>query len=304
MNVYLALVRCTCMNEGFKDGLISVLKLHVFADKCNIHLMLRVIQPVEESLEIGKVRLRKVIDMEMAQYHFIKTLAFHVQRNLIDGRSIDGLDHMARLHVTEQCHFSPDFRSKFLFCTAYDDVRMHTGLLKHLYGVLCRLGLQLLGSTEIRNECQMDAGEVFLRKFPLKLTDRLQERLRLHVTYSSTHLGDDDIEFAGLAEQKHTPLDFISDMRDDLYGLSEISAFTLLIDNGIINFTGSNVVRLGHVNAKEALVMSQVQVGLGSVIRHVALAMLVRVQCSRVNVDVRIEFLNGDSQPSGLQKFS
>ena len=93
-------------------------------------------------------------------------------------------------------------------------------------------------------------------------------------------------------------------MRNNLYGLSEISAFTLLVDNGIINLTGSNVVSLGHVNTQEALVMSQVQVGLGSVIGHVALAMLVRVQCSRVNVDIWVKFLNGDSQPSGLQKFS
>ena len=175
---------------------------------------------------------------------------------------------------------------------------MDTGLLEHLDGMLRRLCLEFLRRAQVRYQSQVYADEILVRQLPLKLTDRLQERLRLHITYSSADLGDDHIEFAGLAEQKHTPLDFISDMRNNLYGLSEISAFTLLIDNGIINLTGSNVVSLGHVNTQEALVMPQIQVG------HVALAMLVRVQCSRVNVDVRIEFLNGDSQSSGLQKFS
>ena len=139
--------------------------------------MLRMIELIEEALEVCEVRSRKVIDMEMVQNHLVEFLAFHIQRNLIDGRSVDGLDHMARFHVTEQSHLSSDICGKFLFCTAYDNVRMDTGLLEHLDRVLCRLGFQLLGRTEIRNECQMDACKILLRQFPLQLTDSLKERL-------------------------------------------------------------------------------------------------------------------------------
>ena len=89
-------------------------------------------------------------------------------------------------------------------------------------------------------------------------------------------------------------------MRDNLYGLAEISTFTFLVYDCEIYFSGSDVIGLCHMNTQEPLIMSEVQVRLCTVIRHIALAMLVRVQCSRVNVDVGIKFLNGYSKSSGL----
>ena len=165
------------MDERLEDGLIRVLKLDILADKCDIYLMLRMIQSIQETLELCKIRLRKIFDMEMIQNHLIETLPFHVHRNLVNGRSVDGLDHVARLYVTEQSHLSSDIGSKFLFSTANDNVRMYTGLLKHLYRVLCRLGFQLLGCSQVRHQCKVDACEVLLRKLPLQLSDSLKERL-------------------------------------------------------------------------------------------------------------------------------
>lgn len=49
--------------------------------------------------------------------------------------------------------------------------------------------------------------------------------------------------------------------------------------------------------------MSEVEVGLGSILRHIAFSMLVRVESSRVDVDVRVKFLDGDTQSPGLQQF-
>ena len=48
--------------------------------------------------------------------------------------------------------------------------------------------------------------------------------------------------------------------------------------------------------------MSQVEVGLKTVVRHVALAVLVGVQGARVDVDVGVEFLNSDLIAACLQQ--
>ena len=50
--------------------------------------------------------------------------------------------------------------------------------------------------------------------------------------------------------------------------------------------------------------MSQVEVGLHTVHRHVALAVLVGVQRARVDVDVGIELLDGHFVPTCLQQFA
>ena len=49
------------------------------------------------------------------------------------------------------------------------------------------------------------------------------------------------------------------------------------------------------MNAQEPLVMSEVEVCLRTVIRNVALAVLIGIQCTRVYVDVGVKFLDGDS---------
>ena len=50
--------------------------------------------------------------------------------------------------------------------------------------------------------------------------------------------------------------------------------------------------------------MPQVQVGFGTIIGHIAFPMLVRVEGARVNIDVRVEFLDGDREAPGLEKFA
>ncbi len=50
--------------------------------------------------------------------------------------------------------------------------------------------------------------------------------------------------------------------------------------------------------------MSQVQVSFVAVHGDIALAMLVGVQCTRVDVDVRVKFLDGDIVSTGLQQLA
>jgi hypothetical protein len=51
---------------------------------------------------------------------------------------------------------------------------------------------------------------------------------------------------------------------------------------------------LRHAGGDEALVVAQIQVGLGAVVGHEHLAMLERRHRARVDVDVRVELDQGD----------
>ena len=92
-------------------------------------------------------------------------------------------------------------------------------------------------------------------------------------------------------------------MRHNLDRFAEVGAFALLGDDGIVDFAGGDVVRFGGVDIQEALVVTEVKVGLSTVFGDIALAVLVRVERARVDVDVGVEFLNRHPEAAGLQKF-
>ena len=55
-------------------------------------------------------------------------------------------------------------------------------------------------------------------------------------------------------------------------------------------------------HSSEALIVAEIEVGLGAVLGDIALAMLIGVQRPRVDVDVGVEFLIGDRIAPGLQQ--
>ena len=93
-------------------------------------------------------------------------------------------------------------------------------------------------------------------------------------------------------------------MRYNLNGFAQIVAPTLLIDHRFVDPTRGKRIILGGLNAGEAFVVSQVEIGLHAVYRNVALAVFVGVERSGIDIDVGIELLNGDVVASCLQEFT
>ena len=91
-------------------------------------------------------------------------------------------------------------------------------------------------------------------------------------------------------------------MGNDLNSLAKISPFTFLGDYGIVYLTSGDVVRLGGVDAQETLVVTKVEIRFRTVLRNIALTVLIRIQRAWINVDVGIEFLDGDPKTSCLKK--
>ena len=169
--------------------------------------------------------------------------------------------------------------------------------------MLSRLGLKFPSSSKIRYQGQVYGTDAVFRKLPLELAYGLNKGLGLHISYSSTHLGNDYVVFSGLAEKKHSAFDFIRDMRYNLHCPAKVCTLSLLGNHGVIDFSCSHIVRLRGMDAQKALVMTEIKVGLSAILRYITFTVLVWIESSRVNVNIRIELLNSHPKSPGLKKF-
>ncbi len=87
-------------------------------------------------------------------------------------------------------------------------------------------------------------------------------------------------------------------MRDNLNRFPQIIATAFLVDNRLVDSSGGDVVGLCGLYACETFVVPEVKVSLMSVDCDVALAMLIRVEGARVDVDVWVKFLDSHSVAS------
>ena len=137
------------MDEGFLDGLVRILQLDILTDKDNLNLVLRVLNPVEESLPPAQFRRSEIVNLEFADGELVQMLLVHVERNLINAPGIDALDDMAGADVAEQGDLALKFRRQGMLGTADDDVRFDSTLLKHLDRVLRGFGLEFLRCAQV-----------------------------------------------------------------------------------------------------------------------------------------------------------
>ena len=178
-----------------------------------------------------------------------------------------------------------------MFRAEYQHIGLDTGALQLFYGVLGRFGFQFAGCCKIGYISKVYAQGVFTQ-FPFQLADAFQVRKRLDVAYRTTDFGNYEIEFIFVAQQLYITLDFIRNVRDYLNGLSQIIAAALFVDNAFVDTSGCNIVGLCGLDTQEAFVVPQVEIGFMAVYRYVAFSVLIRVQRTRVDIDIRVELLN------------
>ena len=193
--------------------------------------------------------------------------------------------------------------TQFVFGAQDEDIRLDAQALQLLHGVLRGLRLQLAGSGEVRHIGQVNAHRI-ATQLPLELADGLQEGLAFDVAHGAADFRDDEIVLVLLAEVQHVALDFVRDVGDDLDGLSQIVAPAFLVNNALVDTSGGEVVVTCGLDAGKPFIVAQVQVRFLSVVRHIALSVLVGVERTGVNVDVGVELLNGDVVATGLQQFA
>ena len=115
-------------------------------------------------------------------------------------------------------------------------------------------------------------------------------------------LGDDEVDVAGLGDQRDPLLDLVGDVRHDLHGAAEVVAAALAADHRVVDPAGGDVRRAARVGVGEALVVAEVEIGLGAVLGDEHLAVLVGRHRARVDVDVGVELLQATVRPRATSR--
>ena len=79
---------------------------------------------------------------------------------------------------------------------------------------------------------------------------------------------------------------------------------TFAINDCLVDAPRGDGVVARSMNTCESFIVAEVEVGLHAIDGHIALAMLVGIERSRVDVDVGIELLDGDGVAAGLQQLA
>src|SRR3970282_1432482 len=129
---------------------------------------------------------------------------------------------------------------------------------------------------------------------PPYLPDPLQERQRLDAADGAADLDQADVEAVGGLDD--AALDLIGDVRDHLHSAAEVVAAALLADHVVVDAPRRDRVLAAQAGAHVALVMAEVQVGLGAVVGDVDLAVLERAHRARIDIDVGAELHHRHAQ--------
>ena len=218
----------------------------------------------------------------------------HHEGDLVDGRCVDALDNGVGGHVAELCHFAAHGGGDVVFGAEHQHVGLDTHLLQLLHGMLGRFGFQLFGGAYVGDISEVDADYV-VAHFPFQLAHGLEVRGGLDVAHGASYLGNHEVIVAGVAQQFDVAFDFVCDVGYNLHRLAQVIAAAFLVDDALVDAAGGDIVGARGADVGETFVVAQVEVGLVAVYRHIALAVLVRVEGARVDVDIGVEFLDGDT---------
>ena len=136
--------------------------------------------------------------------------------------------------------------------------------------------------------------------FVAELADRLKERQALDVADGAADFAQHEVEVLVAVADKI--LDRVCDVRNHLDGRAKVIAAALLGNDVLINLAGADTVALGCGPSGEALVVTEVEIGLSAVVGDEDFAMLIGRHRSRIDVEIGIELAQTDLVAARLQQ--
>ena len=226
------------------------------------------------------------------------------------GASTAGRDRLD-VDVAHQRDLALDRVGDLAVGAQHEGVGLDADLAQRRDRVLGRLGLQLAARREVGHERDVEEEDAVAAEVVAHLAGRLEERQRLDVADRAADLGDDDVGRVGVVDPRgagrlgaHPRLDLVGDVRDDLHGVAEVLAAPLAGDDPVVDLPGRDVGAALEVDVEEALVVTDVEVGLGAVVGDEHLAVLERVHRAGVDVEVGVELLHRHPQPACPEQVS
>ena len=189
-----------------------------------------------------------------------------------------------------------------MFRAAKQNLRLQTDLAQFGDALLRRFRLQFAGRLDVRHSVTCTFTTFCGADFENELPDRFQKRQTLDVAGRAADFRDDDVGFAFVRDLANAVLDFVGHVRNHLHGFAEVIAAAFLQDHAFVNLAAGEIVVARENAIGEALVMAEIEIGLGAIIEDINFAVLERVHRSRIDVEIGIEFLENNPQSAQLEK--
>ncbi|MNI07338.1 hypothetical protein D3C73_603450 [compost metagenome] len=292
----------TAVMQRLDQRLIGILQAGIFADDRDRDFAFRRPDAVADVFPRVETRLRRRLDAEGGQNLVVEAFLVICNRNVIDIGDIERLDDGAFAHVAEQRKLAAFRFRDFPVGAHQQDVGMNAERLQFLDRMLRRLGLQFAGCRNIRHQGQVNVDHGAARQVVVDLADRLHERHRLDIADRTADFAKNEIIVViALGDEI---LDLVRHVRNDLDGRAEVIAAAFLVDDVLVDPAGGDVVGLGRRTAREPLVVTEIEIRLGTVVGHKDLAVLGRAHRARINVEIRIELLQPNPVTPRLEQCS
>jgi hypothetical protein len=224
------------------------------------------------------------------------------QRDLVDVVDVLGRDDRLVAERGEERDLLADVVAQLALGAAQQHVGLDADAPQLVDRVLRGLRLELARVADVGHQRQVDVHALAPPDVDRELADGLEERQRLDVAHRAADLGDDDVDVARLGDQADALLDLVGDVRDDLDGAAEVVAAALAADHRVVDAAGGDVRRARRVRVRVALVVAEVEIGLGPVLGHEDLAVLIGRHRAGIDVDVRVELLQADGESAGHEE--
>ncbi len=299
-NVDPGLVGEAAGTQGLGHRQVGVVQVDVLADQRDGDLLLGVVHPVEQVVPAGPVDVAER-QSEAADDIGVQALGVQHLGNVVDRRGVDGGDDGLGVHVAHHRDLALHRLRDEPVGPADDGVGLDADRAECGNRVLGRLGLQLPRGGHVRHQRDVQEEAVLPAHVVADLTRCLEEREGLDVADGSADLGDHHVDIVG----RHRPdavLDLVGDVRDHLDGVAQVVTATLAGDDVGVHLPRRDVGEAREVRVQEALIVADVEVGLGAVVGHEHLAVLEGVHRPRIDVEVRVELLHRHTHPACLQQ--
>ncbi len=289
--------------QSFVHGEVCVVELHVLADERDLHVLANRTTPLEQLAPFAELS-RGRVEPELLADQRVEPFALEDFRHEVHVGDVRAADDGAAVDVGEERDLVADVVGERLGRAADDDVGMNADPAELVDGVLRRLRLQLAGRFDERDERYVQVDHVLGPDLAPELANRLEERQRLDVADGPADLGDDDVRRRDLLRAANASLDLVRDVRDDLDGRAEELALALASQHRVPDRSRRMARVPREVLVDEALVVPDVEVGLGAVLGDEDLAVLERAHRARVDIQVGVELLRADGEAARLEEAS
>ena len=290
------------VGQGFVNALIRILQFDVFADHGDADTFARADHALDELGPVLHARRRRV-ELQRLANHGVE--AFLLQH---EGQFVDAMIDIARLDdgalgdVGKERQLFPHVFVERIFGAGYDDLRLQTDLAQFGHALLRGFRFQLTRRLDERHERYVDEQGVPLARLENVLADGFEERQAFDVARRAADLDDGHIGLALVGQQTDARFDFVGHMRDDLHGFAEVIATAFAGQDVFVNLSAGQVVAAAQHATGEAFVVSEVEIGLRSIVEHIDLTVLVRTHRARVDVEIRVELAHGHAQTTAFKQ--